>query len=122
MLYLRNVQDADALIAAIQQCKAAGGKVSVGQPSAAACLATACMFACLATTPLLCPPAISRVHARACRCPPTLCLSVCGGPPRRPCLPCQQAVCIGGGYIGMECAAVLSMNGLDVTMVFPEDR
>lgn len=34
----------------------------------------------------------------------------------------MQAVCIGGGYIGMECAAVLAMNGLDVTMVFPESR
>ena len=34
----------------------------------------------------------------------------------------MQAVCIGGGYIGMECAAVLALNGLDVTMVFPEDR
>ena len=30
VLYLRNVQDADALIAAIQQCKAAGGKVREG--------------------------------------------------------------------------------------------
>lgn len=55
---LRNVQDADSLIAAIQACKAAGGK----------------------------------------------------------------AVCVGGGYIGMECAACLAMNGLDVTIVFPEDR
>jgi len=33
-----------------------------------------------------------------------------------------KAVLIGGGYIGMECAAALSMNGLDITMVFPEDR
>lgn len=33
-----------------------------------------------------------------------------------------KALCIGGGYIGMECAAVLQMNGLDVTMVFPESR
>jgi len=33
-----------------------------------------------------------------------------------------QAVCIGGGYIGMECAAGLAMQGLDVTMVFPESR
>lgn len=32
-----------------------------------------------------------------------------------------KVVCIGGGYIGMECAAALQMNGLDVTMVFPED-
>ncbi|PSC73208.1 monodehydroascorbate reductase [Micractinium conductrix] len=55
---LRNVQDADALIAAMQACKAAGDK----------------------------------------------------------------AVCVGGGYIGMECAACLAMNGLDVTVVFPEDR
>lgn len=31
-----------------------------------------------------------------------------------------KALCIGGGYIGMECAAALSMNGLEVTMVFPE--
>ena len=31
-----------------------------------------------------------------------------------------KAVCIGGGYIGMECAAALAMNGLDVTMVYPE--
>ena len=28
---------------------------------------------------------------------------------------------MGGGYIGLECAAALAMNGLDVTMVFPED-
>ncbi|KAI3437605.1 hypothetical protein D9Q98_000057 [Chlorella vulgaris] len=55
---LRNVQDADSLIEAMQACKAAGGK----------------------------------------------------------------AVCVGGGYIGMECAAGLAMNGLDVTVVFPEDR
>lgn len=27
-----------------------------------------------------------------------------------------QAVCIGGGYIGMECAAALAMNGLDVSV------
>ncbi len=33
-----------------------------------------------------------------------------------------KVVCIGGGYIGMECAAALAGNGLDVTMVFPEDR
>ena len=33
----------------------------------------------------------------------------------------KTAVCIGGGYIGMECAAALQMNGLDVTMVFPEE-
>ncbi len=29
---------------------------------------------------------------------------------------------MGGGYIGMECAAGLALNGLDVTVVFPEDR
>ncbi|GAB4823794.1 hypothetical protein N2152v2_010840 [Parachlorella kessleri] len=58
VFYLRNVQDADVLLAAIKECKAAGGK----------------------------------------------------------------AVCIGGGYIGMECAAGLAMQGLDVTMVFPESR
>ena len=34
----------------------------------------------------------------------------------------MQAVAVGGGYIGMECAAALALNGLDVTMVFPEDR
>lgn len=56
--YLRNVEDADALNAAIAETKAANGK----------------------------------------------------------------AVCIGGGYIGMECAAGLANNGLDVTMVFPEDH
>jgi len=33
-----------------------------------------------------------------------------------------QAVVVGGGYIGLECAAALQMNGLDVTIVFPEDR
>jgi len=33
-----------------------------------------------------------------------------------------KVVCIGGGYIGMETAAALAMNGLDVTMVFPEGR
>lgn len=27
---------------------------------------------------------------------------------------------MGGGYIGMECAAGLINNGLDVTMIFPE--
>jgi len=32
----------------------------------------------------------------------------------------NKAVVVGGGYIGMECAAALNMNGLDVTMVFPE--
>lgn len=34
----------------------------------------------------------------------------------------NKAVCIGGGYIGMECAAALSLNGVAVTMVFPESR
>lgn len=29
---------------------------------------------------------------------------------------------MGGGYIGLECAAAMQMNGLDVTLVFPEDR
>jgi monodehydroascorbate reductase (NADH) len=56
--YLRNIQDADALIGAITSLKATGG----------------------------------------------------------------EAVCIGGGYIGMEVAAALSINGLKVTMVFPEGR
>ncbi|KAI8111300.1 hypothetical protein M9434_004872 [Picochlorum sp. BPE23] len=56
--YLRNVQDADALIDGIAKAKGKGGK----------------------------------------------------------------AVCIGGGYIGMECAAALAMNNLEVTMVFPESR
>jgi len=34
----------------------------------------------------------------------------------------NKAVVVGGGYIGLECAAALQMNGLDVTIVFPEDR
>jgi len=34
----------------------------------------------------------------------------------------NKAVVIGGGYIGMECTAALCKNGLDVTMVFPEDH
>ena len=33
-----------------------------------------------------------------------------------------QATVIGGGYIGLETAAALSLNGLDVTIVFPENR
>ncbi|KAK9833441.1 hypothetical protein WJX81_005619 [Elliptochloris bilobata] len=33
-----------------------------------------------------------------------------------------RAVIVGGGYIGLETAAGLSMNGLDVTLVFPESR
>lgn len=32
------------------------------------------------------------------------------------------AVVIGGGYIGMECAAALVTNGIKVTMVFPEQH
>jgi monodehydroascorbate reductase (NADH) len=31
-----------------------------------------------------------------------------------------NAVVIGGGYIGMECAAALVTNKIRVTMVFPE--
>lgn len=31
-----------------------------------------------------------------------------------------HAVVIGGGYIGMECAAALVTNRIRVTMVFPE--
>ncbi len=31
-----------------------------------------------------------------------------------------KAVVIGGGYIGMECAAALHGNHIPVTMVFPE--
>lgn len=34
----------------------------------------------------------------------------------------MQAVVVGGGYIGLECAACMNMNGLDTTIVFPEDR
>ncbi|KAJ7542711.1 hypothetical protein O6H91_09G007800 [Diphasiastrum complanatum] len=33
-----------------------------------------------------------------------------------------KAVVIGGGYIGMECAAALVTNGVPVTMVFPESH
>ncbi|EFJ08252.1 hypothetical protein SELMODRAFT_131995 [Selaginella moellendorffii] len=33
-----------------------------------------------------------------------------------------KAVVIGGGYIGMECAAALVSNGVHVTMVFPESH
>lgn len=32
-----------------------------------------------------------------------------------------KAVVIGGGYIGMECAAALHGNRIPVTMVFPEE-
>jgi monodehydroascorbate reductase (NADH) len=31
-----------------------------------------------------------------------------------------KAVVVGGGYIGLELSAVLKLNNLDVTMVFPE--
>lgn len=34
----------------------------------------------------------------------------------------NKAVVVGGGYIGLECAAALQMNDLDVTIVFPEGR
>ncbi|KAF6255444.1 monodehydroascorbate reductase [Scenedesmus sp. NREL 46B-D3] len=34
----------------------------------------------------------------------------------------NKAVVVGGGYIGLEVAAGLSMHGLDVTMVFPDDH
>lgn len=34
--------------------------------------------------------------------------------------PGGNAVVIGGGYIGMECAASLVINKINVTMVFPE--
>lgn len=34
----------------------------------------------------------------------------------------ERAVVIGGGFIGMEVAAVLREHGLKTTMVFPEDR
>ena len=33
-----------------------------------------------------------------------------------------NAVVIGGGYIGMECAASLVINRMNVTMVFPEEH
>jgi 3-phenylpropionate/trans-cinnamate dioxygenase ferredoxin reductase component len=33
----------------------------------------------------------------------------------------KKAVIIGGGFIGSEIAAALSINGVNVTMVFPED-
>lgn len=33
-----------------------------------------------------------------------------------------NAVVIGGGYIGMECAAALAVNNVNVTMVFPEEH
>jgi monodehydroascorbate reductase (NADH) len=34
--------------------------------------------------------------------------------------PGGNAVVVGGGYIGMECAAALVTNNIKVTMVFPE--
>lgn len=34
----------------------------------------------------------------------------------------ENAVVIGGGYIGMECAAALVTNRIKVTMVFPEEH
>jgi len=34
----------------------------------------------------------------------------------------NKAVVVGGGYIGMECAAALSLNSVDTTVVFPEDH
>lgn len=34
----------------------------------------------------------------------------------------NKAVVVGGGYIGMEVSAMLSLNGLDTTVVLPEDR
>lgn len=36
--------------------------------------------------------------------------------------PGGNAVVIGGGYIGMECAASLVINRMSVTMVFPEEH
>lgn len=36
--------------------------------------------------------------------------------------PGGNAVVIGGGYIGMECAASLVINKINVTMVFPEEH
>lgn len=35
--------------------------------------------------------------------------------------PGKTAVVIGGGFIGSEIAAALNVNGLDVTMIFPDD-
>lgn len=35
-------------------------------------------------------------------------------------IPNGNAVCVGGGYIGLELSAVLRMNNLNVTMVYPE--
>jgi 3-phenylpropionate/trans-cinnamate dioxygenase ferredoxin reductase subunit len=36
--------------------------------------------------------------------------------------PGKSAVVIGGGFIGSEMAAALNLNGLAVTMIFPQDR
>lgn len=36
--------------------------------------------------------------------------------------PGGNAIVIGGGYIGMECAASLVINRMSVTMVFPEEH
>lgn len=36
--------------------------------------------------------------------------------------PPLQVVCVGGGYIGLEAAAGLSLHDLDITMVFPEQH
>lgn len=33
-----------------------------------------------------------------------------------------QVLVVGGGYIGLECTAGLVNNGLEVTVVLPEDR
>lgn len=34
----------------------------------------------------------------------------------------KQVVVVGGGFIGMEASAVLASQGLDVTLVYPEER
>lgn len=34
--------------------------------------------------------------------------------------PNRKAVVVGGGYIGLELSAVLRLNNIDVTMVYPE--
>lgn len=91
--YLRNVQDADSLIAAIADCKAAGGKVS---GSAACRRGLPALQELVPDMPASHPHTPSSLHVP---------------------LPCPQAVAIGGGYIGLECAAALALNGLDVTMV-----
>ncbi len=35
---------------------------------------------------------------------------------------CEQVVCIGGGYIGMETAAGVASQGVDTSVIMPEDR